>query len=162
MIAPLEGVEARTVYFEDLYVGQSVSSDHVITELDISQFADISGDHNPIHIDKEYGAASRFGGNIAHGIYTASLISALIGMRLPGTGSIYLSQSLNFMAPVRPGDDLVVKVTVRNLIERGRRVVLDCEARVEDEVVLAGEAIVVAPKKAKAVEVLPELEVGTA
>ena len=147
MTAPLEGVEPRTVYFENMQVGQSESFSHVVSDADIAAFANLSGDHNPLHVDKDYGQASRFGGNIAHGLYTASLFSAILGMRLPGPGAIYLSQSLKFSAPVRPGDTITITVTVRSLTERGRRVTLDCVAKVGDETVLAGEAKVIAPKR---------------
>ena len=150
MTAPLEGVEARTVYYEDMAIGQSESLTHQVSMADIAAFADISGDHNPVHVDKTYGEASRFGGNIAHGIYTAGLISALLGMRLPGPGAIYLSQSLKFMAPVRPGDELTVSITIKEMIDRGRRVVMDCLAEVDDTVVLTGEATVMAPSKSDA------------
>ena len=162
--APLKGFAAQTIYYEDMSVGQSERFLHTVNDGDINAFADLTGDHNPIHIDKDFGRSSPFGGNIAHGLYTASLFSALLGMRLPGTGTIYLSQTLNFMAPVRPGDELEVSVTIRELIPRGRRVILDCAAKVEGESVLSGEAIVIAPKKAQA-EAKPrterELEVGT-
>ncbi|WP_319531052.1 MaoC family dehydratase [uncultured Cohaesibacter sp.] len=147
MNAPLQGVAPRTVYYEDMSIGQSEGLSHVVTEEDIAAFAAVSGDYNPVHVDKAYGEASRFGGNIAHGLYTASLFSALLGMRLPGPGAIYVSQSLKFMAPVRPGDKLEVSVTIREMVNRGRRVVLDCEAKVDGALVLSGEAIVMAPKK---------------
>lgn len=138
---------ATTVYFEDMSVGQSVSLTRIVTERDIASFADLSGDYNPIHVDKAFGKASRFGGNIAHGIFTASLVSTLLGMQLPGVGTIYLGQSMQFKAPVRPGDELVVSVTIRELVPRGRRVILDCLAKVGDVEVLTGEATVLAPKK---------------
>lgn len=139
--------QAKTVFFEDMAVGQSVSLTHKVTESDIAAFAELSGDHNPIHVDKAFGAASRFGGNIAHGLFTASLVSTLLGMQLPGIGTIYLGQSLQFKAPVRPGDEVEVSVTIRELVSRGRRVILDCSAKVGDVEVLSGEATVLAPKK---------------
>ena len=147
MNAPLEGVKAQTVYYEDMRIGQSESFSHTVSEADIAAFATVSGDHNPIHVDKDYGLASQFGGNIAHGLYVASLFSAILGMRLPGPGAVYVSQSLKFRAPVRPGDDLTISATVTEMIDRGRRVVLSCEARVGETLVLAGEAKVMAPKK---------------
>ncbi|WP_373236602.1 MaoC family dehydratase [Cohaesibacter celericrescens] len=147
MTAPLEGVQARTVYYQDMSIGQSESFSHIVREEDIAAFAAVSGDHNPIHTDKDYGQASQFGSNIAHGLYTASLFSALLGMRLPGPGAIYLSQTLKFSAPVRVGDKIDVAVTINEMIDRGRRVVLKCEARVGNTLVLSGEATVVAPKK---------------
>ncbi|MCT4654730.1 MAG: MaoC family dehydratase [Cohaesibacter sp.] len=147
MNAPLSGVEAQTIYYDDMSVGQSESFSHVVTDADIAAFAAVSGDHNPIHVDKDYGASSQFGSCIAHGLYTASLFSAILGMRLPGPGAIYISQTLSFMAPVKPGDELTVSVTVEEKIDRGRRVRLACDARVGETVVLQGEAQVKAAKK---------------
>ena len=147
MTAPLQGVQPQTIYYEDMTVGQKESFTHTVSEEDISAFADLTGDKNPIHIDKAYGEASRFGGNIAHGMYTASLFSAILGMRLPGPGAIYISQSLQFKAPVRPGDAVTVSATVRSKEDKGRRVTLDCSAEVDGLIVLSGEATVMAPKK---------------
>ncbi|MCV6547525.1 MAG: MaoC family dehydratase [Cohaesibacter sp.] len=147
MTAPLNGVEARTIYYDDMSVGQAESFSHRVTDADIAAFAAVSGDHNPIHIDKDYGANSQFGSCIAHGLYTASLFSAILGMRLPGPGAIYISQTLTFMAPVKPGDELTISVTIKELIDRGRRAVLDCVAQVGETVVLKGEAQVKVPKK---------------
>ena len=147
MTAPLKHIKARTVYYEEMHVGQKEHFSHRVTEADIAAFAKVSGDHNPVHVDKDYGKSSRFGGNIAHGLYTASLFSALLGMRLPGPGAIYLSQTLTFSAPVRPNDLLDVSVTVKEMVDKGRRVVLSCVAMVDETVVLSGEATVIAPKK---------------
>ncbi|WP_316861507.1 MaoC family dehydratase [uncultured Cohaesibacter sp.] len=147
MSAPLEGVSARTVYYEDTFIGQCESFNHIVSDEDIAAFATVSGDHNPVHVDKAYGEASRFGGNIAHGLYTASLFSAILGMRLPGPGAIYISQTLQFKAPVRPGDNVKVSATVKDMSDKGRRVTLECLAEVDGQVVLCGEAKVMAPKK---------------
>ncbi|WP_319411061.1 MaoC family dehydratase [uncultured Cohaesibacter sp.] len=147
MSAPLQGVQPQTVYYEDMQIGQKESFTHEVTEGDISAFANLTGDHNPVHVDKAYGEASRFGGNIAHGLYTASLFSAILGMRLPGPGAIYISQSLQFKAPVRPGDAVTISATVREKNDKGRRVTLDCSAEVDGLVVLSGEATVMAVKK---------------
>nr|WP_321462713.1 MaoC family dehydratase [uncultured Cohaesibacter sp.] len=147
MSAPLQGVQPQTVYYEDMQIGQKESFTHEVTESDISAFANLTGDHNPVHVDKAYGEASRFGGNIAHGLYTASLFSAILGMRLPGPGAIYISQSLQFKAPVRPGDAVTISATVREKNDKGRRVTLDCSAEVDGLVVLSGEATVMAVKK---------------
>ena len=147
MTSPLEGVEPTTVYYEDMSVGLSEGFSHIVTEKDIGAFAAVTGDRNPVHLDEEYGKASMFGGNIAHGLYTASLFSAILGMKMPGPGTIYLGQSLKFLAPVRPHDEIKVTATVKELIDKGRRVIIDCEAKVGDTVVLTGEATVMAPKK---------------
>src|SRR6185436_19517862 len=110
-------------------------------------FARISGDENPIHLSERYAAKTRFGQRIAHGLYTASLISAILGTRLPGPGAVYRSQSLNFHAPVKIGDVVTVIVEVAELVERGRRVRLTCEALVDGQTVLDGEAVVSVPPR---------------
>jgi 3-hydroxybutyryl-CoA dehydratase len=95
-------------------------------------------------------AVTRFGGRIVHGLYTASLISALIGMRLPGPGSVYISQSLNFRGPVKIGDDIAISVEVVELVAKGRRVRLHCECAVEGMIVLDGEGILSVPARKSA------------
>ena len=114
---------------------------------DVVGFAELSGDRNPIHLSEHFAARTPFGGRIAHGLYTASLISAVIGTRLPGPGAIYLSQTLNFKAPVRIGDLVVATVEVVELVEKGRRVKLACHCRVEETIVLEGEALVKVPAR---------------
>nr|WP_321458120.1 MaoC family dehydratase [uncultured Cohaesibacter sp.] len=147
MTAPLQGKQAQVVYYEDMQIGQKESFTHVVTEDDILAFAKLTGDHNPVHIDKAYGESCRFGGNIAHGLYTASLFSAILGMLLPGPGAIYISQTLQFKAPVRPGDAVTVSAAVKAKEDKGRRVTLDCTAEVDGLLVLTGEATVMALKK---------------
>ena len=92
--------------------GQRASMTKTITETDVYAFAGITGDFNPLHVDAEYARRSRFGERIAHGILTAGLISAVLGMRLPGSGAIYLSQSLKFLKPVRLGDTVTATAEV--------------------------------------------------
>src|SRR4051812_45984449 len=108
-------------------------------------FAGVSGDENPLHLCDIYGADTRFGQRIAHGLYTASLISAVLGTRLPGPGAVYRSQTLNFHGPVKIGDVVEVTVEVIELVARGRIVRLQCEARVDGKLVLEGEATVSVP-----------------
>lgn len=139
--------EPRTLYFEDLSVGMSEAYEKQISSADVEAFAALSGDCNPIHLSDEYAAQTPFGGRIAHGIFTASLISAVIGMRLPGPGAIYMLQSLRFLAPVRIGERVRARVEVVELIEKGSRVGLKCECKVGDTTVLEGEALVKAPKR---------------
>jgi 3-hydroxybutyryl-CoA dehydratase len=112
---------------------------------DVVGFAEISGDRNPIHLSEHFAAKTPFGGRIAHGLYTASLISAVIGTRLPGPGAIYLSQTLHFRAPVHIGDFVKASVEVAELIDKGRRVKLTCRCTVGDTLVLEGEAMVKVP-----------------
>jgi len=117
---------------------------HVSDET-IEHFGAASEDRNPVHFDDGYAAETVFKGRIAHGILTASFISAVIGMELPGPGSIYLGQTLKFRAPVRPGDDVRVVVEVTDYDESRRGTVLDTRAFVGDTLVLEGEARVIAP-----------------
>ena len=118
-----------------------------ITQEDINLFARLSGDDNPIHLCDVYAAQTKFGQRIAHGLYTASLISAVLGTRLPGPGAVYRSQTLNFHAPVKIGDVVTVIVEVVELIPEGRRVRLKCEALVDGHLVLDGEAMVSVPRR---------------
>jgi 3-hydroxybutyryl-CoA dehydratase len=132
--------ETQTLYFEDVRVGMRETYTKHVKASDVVGFAEISGDRNPIHLSEHFAAKTPFGGRIAHGLYTASLISAVIGTRMPGPGAIYISQTLRFMAPVRIGDTVDTTVEVAELIERGRRCRLKCECRVGDKIVLEGEA----------------------
>ncbi|QHQ35896.1 MaoC family dehydratase [Algicella marina] len=134
-----------TICIEDLSIGLSRSLSKEITDRDIELFAEISTDHNPVHLDDDYAEDTIFGGRIAHGMLTASLISAVIGEQLPGHGTVYLGQNLRFMAPVRPGDRVTAEVTVREIDYAKRRVSLDCRCTVGDTVVLKGDALVLAP-----------------
>jgi 3-hydroxybutyryl-CoA dehydratase len=111
----------------------------------IELFAEVSSDRNPVHLDDAYAQDTIFEGRIAHGMLTAGLISAVIGEQLPGHGTVYLSQTLRFMAPVRPGDRVTASVSVAAIDHSRRRVTLDCACRVGDRVVLKGEALVLAP-----------------
>ena len=135
----------QTLYFEDLGIGMTESYVKEVKSSDVVGFAEISGDRNPIHLSEHFAAKTPFGGRIAHGLYTASLISAVIGTRLPGPGAIYLSQTLNFRAPVRIGDHVEAIVEVVELTEKGRRVKLACRCMVGGTLVLEGEALVKVP-----------------
>jgi 3-hydroxybutyryl-CoA dehydratase len=143
----VESTERGTIWLEDLTVGLRRSLQKVITERDIALFAEVSTDRNPVHMDEDYARATPFGGRIAHGMLTAGLISAVIGEQLPGHGTIYLGQSLRFLAPVRPGDLVLAEVEVLAIDPVKRRVTLETRARVGDTVVLKGEALVLAPSR---------------
>jgi 3-hydroxybutyryl-CoA dehydratase len=130
----------------ELAVGDSASFTKRIALSDIDAFARVSGDANPVHIDEQWADASFFKGRIAHGILTGGLISAAIGMQLPGPGTIYLSQTLKWLAPVRPGDELTATVTVREIVAERNRVVLDTVVMRGEDLVLTGEALVMPPK----------------
>ena len=124
-------------------VGDSAEMTKRITEADIQAFAEVTGDHNPIHLDDEFAKTTRFGRRIAHGMLTASLISSVLANKLPGEGSVYLGQSLQFVAPVFPGDEVTARVTVKQI--RDDKPILKLETiciRQRDEVVIRGEATV--------------------
>lgn len=134
---------------EDITVGMSAETGKTITDADIVMFAGVSTDVNAVHMDEEFGKSTMFGGRIAHGMLSASLISAVLGNRLPGPGVIYMSQSLRFRAPVRPGDTVRAKVTVKEVVAEKCRVVLDTVCTVGDKVVIDGEAMVMATSRQK-------------
>ena len=128
-------------------MGMSRSLQKEITDTDIKMFAEISTDRNPVHLDDDYARDTIFEGRIAHGMLTAGLISAVIGEQLPGHGTVYLQQSLKFLAPVRPGDMVSAEVTVIDIDFSRRRVKLDCYCAVKEKKVLIGEATVLAPSR---------------
>jgi 3-hydroxybutyryl-CoA dehydratase len=136
-----------THYFEDLSIGMRETLMKTVMNEDVIGFANLSGDHNPIHLSEHFARKTRFGERIAHGLYTASLISAVLGMYLPGPGAVYLSQTLNFRGPVRIGDVVTISVEVAELVPEGRRVLLRCECLVDNKVVLDGEARVSVPTR---------------
>jgi 3-hydroxybutyryl-CoA dehydratase len=128
---------------DQLDIGEKASLKKQITEADVLRFAEVTGDKNPIHIDLEYARQSRFGERIAHGMLTASLISAVIGTRLPGPGNIYVSQTLEFKAPVKFGDVIEAEVEIIEKIPERNRVRLKTVCRNQDgTVVLEGKAVV--------------------
>ena len=125
---------------EDLQIGMSASFAKTITEADIILFSGVSGDINAVHLNEEYAATTAFKGRIAHGMLSASLISAVLANRLPGPGTIYLDQRLKFLAPVRPGDTVHATVRVREIIADKGRVVLETTCSVKGTLVIDGEA----------------------
>ena len=136
-----------TICIEDIEMGMTRYIRKIITDRDIEQFAEISTDHNPVHLDDDYARDTIFEGRIAHGMLTAGLVSAVIGEQLPGHGTIYMSQNLKFLAPVRPGDLVHAEVKVVDMIIDKRRVKLDCRCEVNGKNVLVGEAMVLAPSR---------------
>ena len=136
-----------TICIEDIEMGMTRYIRKIITDRDIEQFAEISTDHNPVHLDDDYARDTIFEGRIAHGMLTAGLISAVIGEQLPGHGTIYMSQNLKFLAPVRPGDLVHAEVRVIDMVIDKRRVKLDCRCEVNGKNVLVGEAMVLAPSR---------------
>jgi len=144
---PPDNYPRGTICIEDLEIGMRRHLAKEITDRDIQMFAEISTDRNPVHLDEDYAQSTIFGGRIAHGMLTAGLISAVIGEQLPGHGTVYLSQSLRFLAPVRPGDRVRAEVCVTAIDHSRRRVTLECHCVVGETVVLKGEALVLAPSR---------------
>lgn len=143
----LDNIPRGTICIEDMEIGLTRSLSKTVTDEDIALFAQVSTDRNPVHLDEDYARDTIFSGRVAHGMLTASLISAVIGEQLPGHGSVYLGQSLMFLAPVRPGDRVTAQVSVTAIDHHKRRVSLDCRCAVGDTVVLRGEAVVLAPSR---------------
>jgi len=132
---------------DQLTIGQNASFAKTITEADVYMFAGITGDFNPAHVNEDYAKDTIFKGRIAHGMLAAGLISAVLGMQLPGPGSIYMKQDLKFTAPVKFNDTITATVTVKEKIEEKNRVILDCVVTNQDgAVVLSGEALIMPPK----------------
>ncbi len=144
---PIDNLPRGTICIEDMEIGMSRHLSKEITDRDIELFAEVSTDRNPVHLDEAYARDTIFAGRIAHGMLTAGLVSAVIGEQLPGHGTIYMGQSLKFLAPVRPGDVVRAEVTVREIDYAKRRVTLDCRCCVGDTTVLKGEALVLAPSR---------------
>jgi 3-hydroxybutyryl-CoA dehydratase len=150
-------LELRTLFFEDLSVGMIEMLTKTVASSDVIGFAQLTGDRNPIHLSEHFAAKTPFGRRIAHGLYTASLISAVLGTRLPGPGAVYVSQTLNFRAPVRIGDTVEVTVMVAELFPERQRARLTCICRVGNDIVLDGEALVKVPSQAGKGRPLPKL-----
>ncbi|MYM54968.1 MaoC family dehydratase [Thalassovita mangrovi] len=143
----LDNLPRGTICIEDIEMGMTRHLRKVVTDEDIEMFAKVSTDHNPVHLDDDYARDTIFSGRIAHGMLTAGLISAVIGEQLPGHGTIYMGQTLKFLAPVRPGDMVTAEVEVIDIDFTKRRVKLDCRCMVDGKKVLAGEATVLAPSR---------------
>ena len=138
---------AKGVFFEDLSVGQEASLSNTVSGANIVAFAEISGDRNPVHLDADYAATTMFKERIAHGMLAAAYISAVFGMKLPGPGAIYISQTLKFKAPVKIGDTVVTTVKVAELVPEKRRARFECICTVNDKPVVEGEAMMMVPAR---------------
>jgi len=141
----LDNLPRGTICIEDIEMGMMRYVQKTVTDRDIEMFAEVSTDHNPVHLDDAYAQDTIFEGRIAHGMLTAGLVSAVIGEQLPGHGTIYMGQNLKFLAPVRPGDTIRAEVEVIDIDYAKRRVKLDCRCLVDGKKVLIGEATVLAP-----------------
>lgn len=149
-------MQISNVTFDEIAIGDTTTYTRLITNQEVEAFAAISGDHNPLHLDPEYAATTAFGECIAHGMLTGALISAAIAMQLPGPGSVYLSQNIQFRAPVMLGDTLTVTLTVTDKHAKRPWVTLQCEvANQEGKAVAKGEAQVAAPTESVTVTIVP-------
>ncbi len=137
----------KITYFEDLALGQEASLSNTVTEDVINAFADISGDRNPVHLDAAYAAGTMFKERIAHGMLSAAYISAVFGMKLPGPGAIYISQTLAFKAPVKIGDTVVTTVKLVELVPEKKRARFETVCTVNGKPVLTGEAQLMVPSR---------------
>jgi 3-hydroxybutyryl-CoA dehydratase len=137
------------LFFEDLHVGMEASLVKTVSQDDLRAYAHITGDLNPIHLDEAYAKETPFRRIIAHGMLTGAYISAVFGTRLPGPGCIYISQTLNFKAPVHIGDEVTATVRISDLIEHRKRAIFTCQCTVGDKSVLEGEAVIMVPSRAK-------------
>jgi 3-hydroxybutyryl-CoA dehydratase len=137
-------------YFEDLELGMMASSGKTVTEADVLLFAAVSGDINPSHLNEEFAATTRMKTRVAHGMLTASLISGVLGCKLPGPGCLYVSQAVNFRAPVKLGDTVTATVTVTTLDAKRNFAELETTCMVGDAVVLEGTALVWVPSRESA------------
>lgn len=131
--------------FEELSEGMSAVYSRTITDTDLRNFSGVTGDTNPMHLNEEYAQTTYFKHCIVHGFLTASMISTVIGTRLPGPGCIYVSQTLNFKAPVYVGETVYARAEVIKLLPEKRRAVLHTTCKVKDKIVLDGEAVVQLP-----------------
>lgn len=132
---------------EDLSAGMSAKFVKTVTEQDVAAFGEVSGDTNPVHFDEAFARTTPFRGRIAHGVLTASYISTVLGMEMPGPGTIFLGLNIRFKAPVRIGDTVTAVCTVREVLPERRRVIFDCACSIGDVVVLEGEATVMPPPR---------------
>jgi len=133
--------EKHGYYLDDLAAGMTSIYAKTVTEADIVMFAGVSGDTNPVHLDAHFADQTSFKGRIAHGMLSASFISTVLGTRLPGPGCIYLSQTLKFRAPVKAGDTVTARVTIKDVDQKSKRVMLETICTVGDKVVIDGDAV---------------------
>ena len=134
-----------TVYLDAIKPGMSATTDNIVTERHVQLFGEATGDMNPVHFDESYARKTIFRGRVAHGVLSIGFISAVIGTRLPGEGTIFVSASIVFKTPVRIGDTVTTICTVREVT--GREAIMDCACKVGDRLVLEAEARVLVPKR---------------
>ncbi|MGN6364069.1 MaoC family dehydratase [Asticcacaulis taihuensis] len=134
-------------YLDELSIDQTASRVFTVDDAAIRAFADVSTDHNPVHVDEDFATKSPFKGRIAHGMLLGAYISATLATDLPGRGSIYVSQTLDFKRAVRPGDEVTIEVTVKAIDLKSGHVTLSTLAKVRNKTMLSGTAVVIAPKR---------------
>jgi 3-hydroxybutyryl-CoA dehydratase len=135
-----------THYIDDLKPGMSESYARTVSERDVALFGEVSGDMNPVHFDEEFAKKTIFKGRIVHGALTLSFLSTVLGLKMPGPGTVVFNLTIAFKAPVRIGDTVTALVTVRELVGT-RRAIFDCVCKVGDMIVAEGEALVMAPAR---------------
>jgi 3-hydroxybutyryl-CoA dehydratase len=143
----LAGNDLAGYFFEDLSVGMTASYGKTVTEADILMYAGVSGDTNPLHLNREFAAQTPFGECIAHGMLSAGFISTVVGTKLPGPGGIYISQNLRFKAPVKVGDTVMARIEITELIPEKKRAMFKTQCLVGDTVVIDGEAQIMVPSR---------------
>lgn len=148
--------------YETLEVGQTAHYTRTVGERDIQLFAEVSGDRNPVHLDADYAAGTMFKERIAHGMFSGALISAAVACELPGPGTIYIGQTMRFTAPVKLGDTLTVRLEILEKLPKFRVRVATRVFNQRDELVVDGEAEILAPRKQQTVELteLPPITIG--
>jgi acyl dehydratase len=154
--------QSRNTPYDALEVGQTASYSKTVEERDIQLFAAVSGDRNPVHLDAEYAATTMFKQRIAHGMFSGALISAAVACELPGPGTIYLGQQMRFTAPVKLGDTLTVRLEILEKLPKFRVRVATRVFNQNDELVVDGEAEILAPRKQQTVQLteLPPITIG--
>ena len=138
---------SKAYYLDELSLEQTASRVFTVDDAAINAFADVSTDHNPVHVDEAFALASPFKGRIAHGMLMGAYISATLAGDLPGQGAIYVSQSLNFKRAVRPGDEVTVTLTITDIDLKSGHVTLSTVVKVRNKTFVDGTAIVIAPKR---------------
>lgn len=141
-----EKIKFHTRTIDEIQIGMLATYSHTVTDADVKAFAALTGDYNPLHLNDEFAANSKFGARIAHGMYLASFFPALMGNQITGPGSVYVSQNLRFKKPVYLGDTVVAEVSVSSINVAKRRVFFNTVCSVKECVVIEGEAEVFIPK----------------
>jgi 3-hydroxybutyryl-CoA dehydratase len=134
-------------FLEELEVGQAAELKRTVAEGDLTAFAAVTGDDNPLHLDEAYAATTPFKGRIAHGMLSAGYISAVLGAKLPGPGAVYVSQTLSFRRPVRIGDEVTAEAKVAAIDTARGRVTFETRCVVAGKTVVEGEAVVIVPRR---------------